>query len=159
MSTPIDIFAEADAKQAARSTKTVQDPRKILVPSHWPELAASLDDSELGEAGKGVQKRATENEEVFFLGDPSFYARLEWFGEFRKEDDLTAWQVALASGEGKTIAVAMVQFSRDAYAGWTEIFERLEATEEIAKLEELKAKSTELLMELQTEVNAALVAS
>ena len=122
------------------------DPQTIMLPQHWCELVLSIPAEELGEDGQALRARVKmlvdDGKEVWYLGDPSFYARTPAFGGFRKDGDLTPFQVACSSGKaGDDIALAMCDFEDKAFEGWAEVLSYLEAEAEMPVLDGLRVQA------------------
>ena len=92
MSERLSVRERAQQRRQQRMMKGSggrKDPDTILLPLHWLELAASIDDGELGAEALDTKARVMElqsrGKEIWYIGDPSFYARCDDFGGYRKD--------------------------------------------------------------------------
>jgi hypothetical protein len=157
----IKELAEQRMNDRATGGRT-SDPDAILVELHWPDLVLQLDPSQLSENAQGlrdrVERTVAKNAPVFYQGDPSFYARQDTFGGYRKNEGLSAWQNAIAAGAGLEIGAAVVVFEHDTKAAWLEGFELMDVTEaEAPKLEKLSASAQAVHEKMQADIDAASI--
>jgi len=159
----MSIREEAAARRARRmqaAQNPGQRPEDILVPSAWVDLAVSVKDA-MSEATRSFIEKRVEavvaaGREVWYLADPSFYAERPAFGGFRKDGELSAFQVACATGKrGKEVVLAMYDFEEGAHSAWSEIFAYLCADNEQASLAVLRTAADAALARAEVEVERA----